>query len=342
MPTIIPVYDEFGSYASTKAAGFNNGRNPVRRLTENAKDDKNYTLSVFGNVYAELTPIEGLTLRTSLGGSLFNYYYTDYNYRYLGDSETEASNSFGEGSGTGTQWVFSNTATYRQNFGKHGIKLLAGLEALNTGYGRQMSGTGINPFSTDLDYVNLSTVSNPQVNSNLYNGVNFFSTFGKVDYNFDEKYYITGLVRRDGASRFGANARYGTFPAASAAWRVTSESFMQGLTWINELKVRGGWGEMGNSNNVDPAKYGINKISLAFFDMDLGTPTLIGLEFIKTSLVVGSIISFDQYFAYKGSKEKGESYAFKEFREKNTHLVFRKYKNWGIRGMCFILIEIKK
>ena len=253
MPTIIPVYDEFGSYASTKAAGFNNGRNPVRRLTENAKDDKNYTLSVFGNVYAELTPIEGLTLRTSLGGSLFNYYYTDYNYRYLGDSETEASNSFGEGSGTGTQWVFSNTATYRQNFGKHGVKLLAGLEALNTGYGRQMSGTGINPFSTDLDYVNLSTVSNPQVNSNLYNGVNFFSTFGKVDYNFDEKYYITGLVRRDGASRFGANARYGTFPAASAAWRVTSESFMQGLTWINELKVRGGWGEMGNSNNVDPA-----------------------------------------------------------------------------------------
>ena len=94
--------------------------------------------------------------------------------------------------------------------------------------------------------------------------------------------------------------------------------------------------------NVDPAKYSINKISLAFFDMDLGTPTLIGLEFIKTSLVVGSIISFDQYFAYKGSKEKGESYAFKEFREKNTHLVFRKYKNWGIRGMCFILTEIKK
>jgi TonB-linked SusC/RagA family outer membrane protein len=99
----------------------------------------------------------------------------------------------------------------------------------------------------------MSTVANPQVNSFLYNGVNFFSTFGKLDYNFEEKYYVSGTVRRDGSSRFGINSRYGVFPAFSGAWRVTSESFMQGLTWINDLKVRGGWGEMGNSNNVDPA-----------------------------------------------------------------------------------------
>ena len=109
----------------------------------------------------------------------------------------------------------------------------------------------------------------------------------------------------------------------------------------DEFKLVKGFVE-NTCKNVDPAKYGINKVSLVFFDMDLGTPTLIGLEFIKNSLIVGSIISFDQYFAYKGSEKQGESYAFKEFREKNTHLVFRKYKNWGIRGMCFILTEIKK
>ena len=253
MPTIIPVYDEFGSYASTKAAGFNNPRNPVRRLETNGADDKSYNISLFGNVYVDLKPIESLTLRSSLGGSLFNYYYTDYNYRYLGDSEPEASNTFSEGAGKGVQWVFSNTATFQQDFGKHGVKLLAGVEALNTGFGRQINGSGINPFSTDLSYINLSTVDSPQVNSSLYNGVNFFSTFGKLDYSFNDKYYVSGLVRRDGSSRFGINYRYGVFPAASAAWRVTSESFMQGLTWINDLKIRGGWGEMGNSNNVDPA-----------------------------------------------------------------------------------------
>ncbi len=87
----------------------------------------------------------------------------------------------------------------------------------------------------------------------MYNGVNFYSIFGKLDYNFKEKYYLTGVLRRDGASRFGANSRYGIFPALSAAWRVTSEDFLKDVTWIRDLKVRGGWGEMGNSNNVDPS-----------------------------------------------------------------------------------------
>ncbi|MDG1652117.1 MAG: TonB-dependent receptor [Flavobacteriaceae bacterium] len=253
MPSIIPVYDEFGSYASTKATGFNNPRNPVRRLTENGKDDTSYSLSVFGNIYADLKIIDGLTVRSSLGGSVSNYYYQNYNYPYLGDSETEAAYTFAEGAGKNISWVFANTVTFDQKFGLHGVKVLAGVESLNTGFGRQINGNGINPFSQDLNFVNMSTVANPQVNSGLYNGVNFFSTFGKLDYNFNEKYYVSGTIRRDGASRFGINSRYGVFPAFSGAWRVTSESFMQGLTWIDDLKVRGGWGEMGNSNNVDPA-----------------------------------------------------------------------------------------
>lgn len=253
MPTIIPIYDEFGNYASTKAAGFNNPRNPVRRLKENAKDDDNYSLNLFGNIYLEANPLEGLTLRSSLGGSLFNYYYVNYDYRYLGDSEPQASNNFSEGSGKGMQWVFTNTATYSKKFDQHSFKLLGGLESLNTGFGRNINGSGINPFSTDIDYINLNTVESPQVSSNLFNGVNFYSVFGKLDYNFDEKYYLTALVRRDGASRFGVNTRYGVFPAFSAAWRLSSEPFMENIPWMEDVKIRGGWGEMGNSNNVDPA-----------------------------------------------------------------------------------------
>lgn len=253
MPTIMPVYDEFGSYASTKAAGFNNPRNPVRRLLENAKDDNAYDFTVFGNVYLEINPLEDLTFRSSLGGSLRSYYYVNYDYRYLGDSEPQASNNFSEGSGKEMQWVFTNTLTYDKKFGDHGVKLLAGIEALNTGFGRNINGSGINPFSTDKDYINLNTVESPQVSSNLFNGVNFYSMFGKLDYNYDERYYLTGLVRRDGSSRFGANTRYGVFPAFSAAWRASSETFMENISWVDDLKIRGGWGEMGNSNNVDPA-----------------------------------------------------------------------------------------
>ncbi len=252
MPSVIPVFDEFGSYASTKAGGFNNPRNPVRRLEQDRGNDRNFNLNGFGNLYLQIQPVEDLVIRSSIGGQYNTYYYRDYNYRYLGDSEPQASNSFGEGSGYFFQWVFTNTASYKFRTGAHTFTALAGIEALNNGAGRNISASGINPFSMDLDFVNMSVVASPVVNSNLFSGVNFYSQFGSLDYNYNEKYYIRGLVRRDGSSRFGANNRYGVFPAFSAAWRVTAEPFMQNASWIYDLKVRGGWGQMGNSNNVDP------------------------------------------------------------------------------------------
>jgi TonB-linked SusC/RagA family outer membrane protein len=265
MPTAIPVYDEFGSFASTKAAGFNNPRNPVRQIMRNNSNDNNYNASAFGNVYVEYEPIKDLIIKSSVGGQYAGYAYKDYNYRYLGDSEPEASNSFNEGSGYNFAYTFTNTAAYKTKWRKHGLNALVGMEALNTGAGRQMSGSGINPFSMDTDFVTLSSVQSPVVNSGLYSGVNFYSLFSKLDYNFNEKYYLTGVVRRDGSSRFGPENRYGIFPAVSAAWRVTSEEFMKDLPAISDLKIRGGWGLMGNSNNVNPA----NQFSL--YAADRGT-----------------------------------------------------------------------
>ena len=252
MPTIIPVFDEFGSYASTKAAGFNNPRNPVRRLERNNGSDRTFNGNGFGNLYIKVQPVDGLTLKSSIGGQYNNFYGVNYGFRYLGDSEPEASNTFSEFSGYNFQWVFTNTAAYKTQFGAHGIDVLGGIEALNTGSGRNVSGSGINPFSTDLDFINLSTVGSPQVGSNNFSGVNFYSLFGQIKYNYKEKYYLRGVIRRDGASRFGANSRFGVFPAFSAAWRVTGEDFAANSGWLDDLKIRGGWGEMGNSNNVDP------------------------------------------------------------------------------------------
>jgi TonB-dependent starch-binding outer membrane protein SusC len=91
-----------------------------------------------------------------------------------------------------------------------------------------------------------------QVNSSQFKGVNFSSYFARLNYTLDDKYLFSAVVRRDGSSRFGPNTRYGIFPAFSAAWRLSSEGFMAGATWLDDLKIRGGWGEMGNSNNVDP------------------------------------------------------------------------------------------
>ncbi|MEP7323920.1 MAG: TonB-dependent receptor [Saprospiraceae bacterium] len=253
MPTIIPVYDEFGNYASTKAAGFNNGRNPVRTLTLNNKDDRNFNANALGSLYVEFDLLKGLLIRSSIGGDYQSSFFKDYTYRYLGDSEPEATNSFREGSSNSIGYVNTNTATYNLKVGQHNFTLLAGAEFLNTGKGRFINGSGLNPFSLDLDYINLNTVQSPQVNSGLFSGVNFESLFGKLDYNLNDRYYLSGTLRRDGSSRFGINSRYGVFPAFSAAWRLTGENFLKSNNFITDLKLRGGWGQMGNSNNVDPA-----------------------------------------------------------------------------------------
>ncbi len=259
MPTILPVFDEFGSYASTRAGGFNNPRNPVRRLVLNNGDDIAYSVEAFGNIYAELKPVDGLRIRSSIGGQYFNFTSQNYGFRYLGDSEPEASNSFNEFWTYGFQWIFTNTVNFDKLYGKHRIKALAGIEAINgassprTGSrGRNVSGSGINPFSTDLDFITSSTVQSPVLNGGISKGINYSSLFGKLDYNFDERYYVTGVIRRDGSSVFGENNRYGVFPAVSAAWRVIGEPFMQNQDFLSDLKIRGGWGEMGNSNNVSP------------------------------------------------------------------------------------------
>jgi TonB-linked SusC/RagA family outer membrane protein len=253
MPSIIPVYDEFGGYAGTAARGFNNPRNPVA-ARDGLVDNRNFDANIFGNVYAEYDILDDLRFRTSIGGQYNNYYFYGYSRLQYENSENNSAFGYNEGAGYVFGWTFTNTLSWKRTFGKHAFDVIIGQEALNTGAGRNISASGQNPFSQDPDFINISNlpVSSRIVNSNLFNGVNFSSYFGRVNYTFNDKYLFSAVLRRDGSSRFGANARYGTFPAFSAAWRISSEDFLSSATWIDDLKIRGGWGQMGNSNNVDP------------------------------------------------------------------------------------------
>ena len=252
MPSIIPIYDEFGGYAGTAAKGFNNPRSPVANR-QGLLNNRSFGASGVGNVYVEYDPIPGLTLRSSAAGNYGNFYNWGYTRWQYENSENNSAFGYGEGGGFSLGWTLTNTASYKKTFGKHNVEVLAGQEALNTGAGRNINANGLNPFSQDLSYITITTLGtkNPP-NSNLFRGVNFNSYFGRAIYSFNDKYYVTGVIRRDGSSRFGINSRYGVFPAVSAAWRVSSESFMKNLPWVQDLKIRGGYGTMGNSNNVDP------------------------------------------------------------------------------------------
>lgn len=286
MPSIIPVYDEFGGYGGTAAKGFNNPRNPVATL-DGGKDNRSHGVSLFGNLYAEYDLIEGLTLRTSLGGGYGSNYNWGYSRLQYENSENNSAFGYSEGGGFGFNWVVTNTANYKKKFGIHGVDVLVGQEAIKTGIGRNINANGINPFSTDPDFVTISTLGsrNPP-NSGLSTPVTFASYFGRVAYNMNDKYIVTALVRRDGSSRFGENNRYGVFPAFSAAWRISSEKFMENLKWIEDLKIRGGYGIMGNSNNVAPTNqfslYGGN-IGNSSYDIN-GTNSSAAEGFYRTRI----------------------------------------------------------
>ncbi len=251
MAPAIPVFDEFGGYAGTAAPGFNNPRNPVAEL-DGQRNNRGFSTQAFGNVYLQAKPIEGLTVRTSFGGQYFNVNFRSYTRRQYENSENNSSFGFTQGAQIFSNWTWTNTITYENKFGDHGVKVLVGQEALNAGFFRGMVGSGINPFSQNPDFVSLSNVQSPVVNGNHTEGVNFSSYFGKVTYDLMDKYIVDFVIRRDGSSRFGSANRYGTFPAVALAWRISDEEFMQGISWLDDLKLRGGYGVIGNSNNVDP------------------------------------------------------------------------------------------
>ncbi|RYU96661.1 SusC/RagA family TonB-linked outer membrane protein [Emticicia agri] len=265
-PTIIPVRDEFGGWAGTTALGFGQGSNPVANQ-QAGKLNKNYNALASGNFYIEVDPIKDLTLRSSIGGTFNNFYGWGYGRPIYETLENKSVVwSYNESGGFRLGWTFTNTATYKKKFGAHGIDLLVGQEALNTGFGKDMRADGRAPFSGDPNYITISTldIRNPAT-SVKDNGITFNSYFGRAIYSFKDRYIITGVIRRDGSSRFGQNNRYGVFPAVSAAWRLSDESFMKGLAWVTDLKVRGGYGTMGNSNNVAPA----NQFNL--YEQNVGT-----------------------------------------------------------------------
>jgi TonB-linked SusC/RagA family outer membrane protein len=258
---LIPTFDEGGGFAGTVAKGFNNSTNPVaRRLL--SKDNKGFSSFVFGNVFAEADLLPYLTFRTSFGGFIGSFQNRFINYRTYWNSENTGNTTFGEGAGSFSGWTWTNSFKFEKHYGLHDLSAFAGIEAVADGQFRQLNGSGLNPFTNGFNFTTLTNTdpSGRQLNSGGNPMVKLYSQFAKVDYVYNNRYIFSGTIRRDGASVFSEESRYGVFPAFSLGWRITQESFMQGVSWINDLKIRGGWGKMGNSRPVTPNNL-VNAIS---------------------------------------------------------------------------------
>ncbi|PPL02442.1 TonB-linked outer membrane protein, SusC/RagA family [Parapedobacter indicus] len=244
--TIVPVYDIMGNFAGTRGDKMGNADNPLSVLYR-AKDNSNNSGQFFGSTFADIKLAKGLSFRTTFGLRYENYHSKSIGYPNPERSEGSfTNNTLQEPQGYNSEWTWTNTATYKNVFNDaHDLTLLVGTEAVESNW-HETRGYGNDFFiAGDLNYYYLNTAATTRAESEGSEG-SLFSIFGRADYAFKDRYLVSATLRRDGSSAFGPDNRYGLFPAASVAWRLSSENFMATAAWMDDLKLRAGYGTTGN------------------------------------------------------------------------------------------------
>ena len=246
MQPIVPVYDIMGNFAGTRAPGTGNAGNPVAQLVHGKNNDGKY-FRILGNIFGEATIMKGLTFKSLFGYNVGQWNAKTFTMPTYENAEPNKVAGLTVDSNYTILWNWANTLNYNLTIKDiHKINVVIGSEAVESNY-QWMSAGRSQYFSLSPDYMQLSSGELNQVNSGNGSAWALFSQFGRANYDLMGKYFIEATARRDGSSRFGAANRYGIFPAASAAWEISKEGFMAGTkSWLDVLKLRGGWGKSGN------------------------------------------------------------------------------------------------
>lgn len=257
---IIPVYDitggpealggtntsPYNGFAGSRGSNLGNAPNPLARLYRE-KDNLTKGTHVFGNVFIEFDILEGLKARSSYGLEYNQFNRSEYFHRDIEAAEARAANSLNVINNYDKSQTWFNTLTYNRAFGNHNLNVLLGTEAVTT-YSVQFSASRSNFAFDDLDYRYLNAGSAAGL-ANAQDGAlisSLFSQFGKINYGFKDIYLADFTLRRDGSSRFSEANRYGIFPAFSVGLRLTEYDFLSGVKFLDDLKLRYGWGKTGN------------------------------------------------------------------------------------------------
>ena len=256
-PPMMPVYDEKnqpGGYGFVDSKILNaqefDGGNPMAGQLTNLAH--NYHQKVGGNIYARVTLLPGLSVTTTLAGNMSNDNSKNVTLPYkLSDRKNFSTTDISLGFSKGWDLLGNVYANYLRDFGKHGINLTAGYEASKYA-GSNLSGNGTNAkfgllVLDQTDLIGRTTGGGEGWGRSA-------SLLARASYQYDEKYILKFIVRRDGSDKFGPNNRYGVFPSVSLAWKVTEEEFMKNISTISFLKLRGGYGINGN-DNIGQYKY---------------------------------------------------------------------------------------
>ena len=246
--------DQWTSNQYSNYARSNNNQewNPVASMYRLDAGADEYAL--LATPYVAITPIAGLTFRTQFGvNARFNMSDSFTPNFYIDNLEQASRNQASRTFANNVDWNWTNTLTYLKSFNKHNLNLMAGYTMERFQY-YNLYGTSYDIPSnvSTMRYVSAGTADDDASGYNSYTSL--ISYLGRVMYNYDEKYYLTASIRVDGSSKFSTGNKYATFPAVSAAWRISGEKFMQNQNVVNDLKLRLGWGKVGNQN-IDNSAY---------------------------------------------------------------------------------------
>ena len=248
------VYNPDGTYAEK---GGQEVVNPVM-LLYTAEDDQQST-EMLGDMRATLEIVPGLKLSAMGAMQKINWMqgYYQYHNRYTGGG-TGLEGFASRADTSNTDRTFESTLNFTHMFSEHSVNIMVGYsyqDFVMEGFGAKNNGFLSDYFTyNNLDAgIQLNSVT-PQyttdyVNSNKYAST-LISFFGRAMWSYNDKYMASVSVRREGSTKFGANNKWGTFPAVSVGWRLSKEPFMQGISWLNDLKLRVGYGVTGNQGVV--------------------------------------------------------------------------------------------
>ncbi|HCE56145.1 MAG TPA: TonB-dependent receptor [Lutibacter sp.] len=296
-PTI-PLYDLNGNYGGPLGAGYSDRNNPVLMQYLNRWDNAEKN-NFFGNIFAELQIVKNLNFRSSIGIDFSDFKKKNIEPKVNNGFITRSTNSLIFDTNKYSSIIMTNTLNYDLELGDHRFSVLLGLESIENKLNTIFASA--DGFAVESEsYFVLNAATGARSNQGFSTGNSLLSQFGKLNYAFSDRYLASVTVRRDGSSRFGKNNRYGVFPAATLGWRINNEEFLKDNDIISNLKLRAGYGEVGNQEIGDlsrfglyESRYGTNQAQLAggFFEIYYNVGTAYDINGNNTGTLPSGFVS---------------------------------------------------
>lgn len=255
--TILQSVPTLEKYDDTREGGYGgtygdvvNIPHPLAIIDDNIMDRYNENVKIFANLYAQIELFKGLKYKLNLTPDFSFERYKNYLNKYDFGLATNSITKLTERQRRRRNILVENLLTFDRTFGEHKISALAGYTYQDSRFRHiQAYGEGLPQGLEEID----AATTNRSNEGNSWRSV-LTSILGRVFYSYQNKYLFTATIRRDGSSKFGKNNRYGYFPSFSLGWNVAEEKFMENVHWLDQLKLRGGYGVLGNQE-IDNYQY---------------------------------------------------------------------------------------